>query len=405
MSQQQILQPIHTQTANTAAAADPYAGESLASLSAKVANNFNDCYSSFTGKYISFPTRFPNFRVAMANMRLGTSDPLVLFMGDSTLGGLTNGAVYNKLNGVPHFVGSRLTSYGIPASEETLSLQSNSTGFSWDSRISPGTWANNNTQIAGPMGGMARSGTASDTMTFTPARQIDSFDVYTYDFTSGATVTCNVNGGATLATITGTGSGVVVKTTVACTLGANVINLVKGGSGNSFILNVIPHTSTARQINIANACWPSGVAGSWYNTTQAWASGSQQPWTVMAPKLVIFELTINDSQLSTPLSTYLANIQGLITLAQTSGADVILSTGHPTSNAAATVNLPPMLAGLYNLASANNCGLIDINQYRYVSYAAFNAITPYLDLTHFQAPGSMDKAEAYAQAIIAAMSN
>lgn len=405
MSQQLINLPTHTQAANTGAAADPYAGDSLTVIAAKLQNNFNDCYASFTGKYISLPLRFPNFRVAMANMRLGTSDPLVLFMGDSTLGGLTNGAVYNKLNGVPHFTGSRLTSYGVPASEETMELQSNSTGFVWDSRISPGTWSNNNTQIAGPLGGMAKTSTASDTMTFTPARNIDSFDVYTFDFTSGATVVCNVNGGATLATITGTGSGLVVKTNVPCTLGANVINLVKGGAGNSFVLGVVVHTSTARQINIANACWPSGIASSWNNSTQVWASGTQQPWTVMAPKLTIIELTINDSQLSTSLATYLANIQGLITLAQTAGSDVILSTSHPTSNASAAINLPPMLAGLYGLASANNCGLIDMNQYRYVSYAAFNAITPYLDLTHFQAPGNMDKAEAYAQVIIAAMNS
>lgn len=372
------------------------------------ANNFNGPPASAfvattnSSNLINFdPKNFKNFRAAYAKMRRGTLDPLVLMMGDSTMAGY-NGSNYiaTKTTATPRFLGQLLTSYGIPASEETCNIGGQAAQlFSWDPRITGSTnWTLAGGAAVGTLGQLFSSSVNGATFSFAPTRAFDSFDIFHTTQAAGV-ITVNVDGGATLATITNPGTFTVVKDTVSCTLGTHTINLVQSGTTFLAVNAIVPHTSTARQLNIVNAGNGGYLASTYNNNTNFYLSGVQTPWTVAAPALTIFELTMNDSTAPTSIATYTANMQALITLAQTAGSDVILSTGNPVNDATGIANIGNLITALQSLAILNGCGFVEMNARRYISYANWNAVVPYSDNYHPSDVTSMDKAEVYAQAI------
>ena len=351
-------------------------------------------------------SNFPNFRAAMAKMRLGTADPLVVVLGDSTTAGYAGSYTGSKATASTAYLGQILTKYGIPASEEIGNIANTTASpvYLYDSRLSQtGFTSYPATSIGGAL--MTNSVAGTGTLNFAPTRSFDSFDIIWYS--TSCTAAVKVDSGSTLATLTGS-ANVLNKTTVSCTAGTHTINIVVS-AGTIYVAAIIPHTSTARQINILNNGYAGSHAYDWSNTASGvWQIAASTGVSVPAPNLAIIELTVNDaiygaSPSSSSSPSYNASMTTLISNFQTNGCDVILSTGNPTNNSTNIANLPAYLTALYALANTYNCALLDMNQGRYVSYAATNPSMAYYDTIHFTSQGYADKAEAYAYAIRAAV--
>lgn len=361
--------------------------------------------ASTTEQFNISAVNFPNLRAAYANMRLGSVDPIILMLGDSTMGGYNSTFVAKKSFATPRYLGQILTAAGIPASEEAGNIGAGADmAFTWDTRITNGTnWNLFGSNPIGLGGQYFSSNTNGATISFTPVRQFDSFDVYRTDSTVGA-FTANVDGGSSLGTSTGLGTQNVVKATFTCTLGTHTINVVQANTTSSYINLILAHTSGARQFNIINEAWGGAFSSYFLNSPSSFfGAGNAVAWAALKPALVIIELTINETINNIAVATFTANIQALISLAQGAGCDVLLSSGNPVNNSSGITNIPSYILALRQLAASNNCGLIEMNQARYVSYAVTNPIFPYFDTLHPGLAGTMDKAFAYAAAIQAGL--
>ena len=295
------------------------------------------------------PSQLYSFRAALARQRGGGDVAKIACFGDSTTEGQGGSVTQNLtfVNSYPFQLAKLLSANGIPASN-SCAVSNNITD---DSRLSMTGFL----LIWYSFDGAIYYTPASTVclFSFVPGVSTDSVDIYWYDRvgTSGAVFTVEVDGGATLATVTAAGTNVVRKTTVTYAAGLHTINIHVASQANSvWLVSFDAYLSTLQpQVRVLNC----GVGGStssaiptvWYPSTNGLSALTAM---TTIPDLYIVDYGINDAHTGVPVPTYVANLTAGINFLKTQG-DVILMTHFPSG---AAVTLPSIQAPYVAAAKA-----------------------------------------------------
>jgi lysophospholipase L1-like esterase len=320
----------------------------------------------------------------------------VAYIGDSNTAGAWstgNGLASNAISGSPPVrIAKTVTGNdGLTAISDSwfgaagLVTQANYNAYN-SKVVAAGSWNPNNFFTL--PGGFAMLANTVSNFAFTPTSAFDTIDIYTMNVAAGGSFTVNVDGGATLATITTVAANVYTKNTVACTLGTHTINCATTSTSSTWLCGMAVHNSTAAALEMYNM-GISGITAATYNV-----AGMAAALATIAPHVTLINITTNDINTTpTSIAAYTANIQALITAALATG-DCILMIAIPASGANWNngVNLTYQ-AAVYALAASNNIPILDLTQ-RWVSYAVTNPIMPYGDILHPGPAGYADIAAA-----------
>ncbi|MCK9622158.1 MAG: hypothetical protein M0R47_16680 [Methylobacter sp.] len=225
-------------------------------------------------------TKYTRLTNAIRNTIAGVSNTRILFAGDSTTAGVTT----DSLNSIPNSFATRLseilTNSVAPAGWQSHygTANDNTNGLALhasDNRLLdlPAGWATFSPGT-GICGASITNASNTNPITFTPATNTDTLDVYYID--AGATYNqFEIKVGATvIGTATPSGSNSVKKLTGSTTLGANTYTIQRGatGAGGMIIVGFEAYDSAKKEISLINT----GIGGSFLKTwlaktpTQFW---------------------------------------------------------------------------------------------------------------------------------------
>jgi hypothetical protein len=323
-------------------------------------------------------------RAGIARVRANLGTLKVAYLGDST--SLGDYAVTGNVFAGAHALmpatqlASILSGRGLPAQADNFFGNGNiGTPATYTAFYPAVVFTNYVANAAGvtSLGDFSFSATTSGaSIVYTPVTAFDTIDIYTLNLTTLGSFTVNVDGGATLATISTSTTPAYTKNTVSCTLGTHTINIATTSATQSFINGITVRSSVTARAEIYTIGWSAGTAANHATTI-----GNYRPLLalpVVAPDVTFINLTINDISGATNLTSYTNSLQSLITAAQLSG-DCILMVGSPGSSANFTDGTAAAYINtVYSLAATNNIPVLDITQ-RWVSYAVANAVMPYGD--------------------------
>jgi lysophospholipase L1-like esterase len=308
-------------------------------------------FFNFTGSNLS------NWAAAKA----ATRNAILIPWGDSTVAGfgsVAGGSTGCVNNGWPAQLAALLSG----ASYSSCIASHNSTVGTIDSRVNWGSWTQDSNAT---FGGHCVTTAGTTTFSFTPTNQIDTIVLLNLQNTGLGTLTVNVDGGATLATVVTSGTGSMKKTTISCALGNHTINIQRTSGGSTYIHGIVAYNSAVKEISVLNGGWISGTS-----TNISQTGTFLTPLDVYkdyTPDLTIIEGgVINDmrgASPAVPLTTSQANLQTMITAAKVSG-DAILLTPAPLNPGQAGV-APTLtvqaswVAMMKALAYSNNIPMID----------------------------------------------
>lgn len=377
--------------------------DDIVTLRQKADAMFRELYNSpplFSpmGFYNFGPGSLPKFRAALAKVRRGTANATIACIGDSTTRGVGAAAgTAAFLNGYPPQLASMLAApLGVALSANNAIGSGNVTLASNDSRVAltGGSQGAVNATLGGALFQLTASG---HTFAFTPGVAADTFDIYSVKTGATGSFTINLDGGSTLATVSGLiAGGGMVKTTVTGTLATHTLNCV-WGSGTCYVVGVHAYDSTSKKVQILNL-GASGVRSSnLADTTNGYAALNAIP--IYAADLTILDCGINDWSNAVSISTYTANMQAVIVQALTTG-DVMLVTPVPSAQSVAGLAVQqPYITALYGLAQAYNLPLIDAWA-RFGTYEALNGLGLYSDTLHPNGVGYADFTALIKNAIV-----
>lgn len=359
-------------------------------------------------------TSLPFFRKAVANAKAGISRGKIAIIVDSTgMGAGTGTSGTSNLNGAaqrawPQLLGSFAggpigissnTWWGTQGFDSAAGI----TLPGYDTRLlTPGAnWSPNLTSLGGKVIRYATG--AVNNWVYTPTYAFDSFTVYFLKNSGNGSMTANVDGGASLGTITTTNASLVwaTQTFTGITKGIHTINLVPNNDGQIFIVGIVPWDSTVPALDVVQTAVYGATAATFTPNVNVYDAIPTLKF--LAPAVTVIGLTINDSNAQTALATYSANLQIITTAAKVSG-DCMYLVGPPSNTAQATNGvLDQYIAIIYTLAVLNNCPVINLKT-RWVSYAVTNPILPYFDTLHPGVLGNQDESQAVYGALMRVLS-
>lgn len=354
-----------------------------------------------------YPSLLPRTRRAIARVRSGMGNGRFLCIGDSTVlgvwsaGGLTTGDM--KPNAWPTHLANLLNASGVNAhansffacGSNTLGAPSNGTN---DSRLVVGSsWtAFINQPTIG--GSYLRASDATNSLSFTPTQNCDTFNVF-YPSQAGAgygkfNVKINAAAAAVVDENAGASFGISVATKTG-TLGANTCNITWDSVAPCYITGVEGYDSSKKWISVCNA----GRSGA--KASDLVTPGILLALPGIAPDLTIISVGINDWCNSVPVSTFSANLQTIITTALAVG-DVLLVSPFPSNPGGSGAPLASVqyqyVSALQALAVANSVPLVDVYG-RFNAYSTANSLNFMGDDLHPNQSGYADAAQAIFNAI------
>jgi lysophospholipase L1-like esterase len=352
----------------------------------------------------------PIYKAALQQMRAGVRNARVLCVGDSyTAGDFSDPAALDYYqNAWPRQLGLLMTANGTKASCNSVCgfqyafYQGSPFQNNFDPRVVMTGAAKAGTTNASIGGAQCQFPSAASAIAFTPNDQVDTFRLYFWNTGIANTFNVNINGGSnTLVSAGGTvGFGSQVFTG---TLGTNTLNAV-WVSGYADIVGWEAWNSQVTQVNLINAGCSGSTSGNW--NTNASLHAMYYSMAEIAADLVIIELGINDFNTSQSLSSYITNMQALITASKQAGSDVVLLTGghwDATGSGIAYATQTTFWQAMKQLAVQNNVAMIDIT-YRWQSFAAATsqglyATGSFANSSHPSILGQKDYAQAVFNAI------
>lgn len=301
------------------------------------------------------------WRMALGKVRNGDANAKVLIVGDSTVSGSGSTGVAGYGTGTraksfPVKLAAMLNTHGVATRADSfVGFQSQAALGTYDSRFVLTGWTLN--MLVAAIGGTLFSGTDGATIAFTPTVQFDRAEVMYVQGSGRGNFTINIDGGATLATVTGAGASVLMTQQVSTTLGTHTLNIVKSGTQTNYITGIRVWNSATREVELIQAGAPGAQASDVAVAVNVWDGLNEI--TKTAPDLTIINLAINAWVLGTNLATYLGQMQSLITAAKAVG-DVILTSGVPSQISSASLALQQTYVdGLKALAASNDCVFLD----------------------------------------------
>jgi hypothetical protein len=340
-------------------------------------------------------------RAATARIRANKGTMKVAMVADSCFAGFDGAGVNSGYPGgrafsVPVQLAAQLTSKGLPAQADNVFGNNNVGNAAAYTAYYPAVvttnWSPTVVTSIPTLGAFGwQAGTLGANVAFTPVSAFDTIDIYTMNAPGNASFTVNVDGGATLATVSTASVAGYIKTTVTgVTLGTHTINLTTTSASACFLGGISVRASGTARVEVYNMGFDAVTAAIY--ATNVGPYNISQSLPVVAPDLTIIQLTINDIATNSGVATYTKALQTLITAALTTG-DCVIAIGNPcgTANWSNGVSLGYQNA-VYSLAATNNLPVIDITT-RWISYAAANAVMPYYDTTFFLHPGAVGYAD------------
>jgi hypothetical protein len=335
------------------------------------------------------PNFLPHWRKALAKVLAGTGRAEIQCIGDS----ITAGALSSNppLTSPPGRLITLLNNAGIPAREGYVTLQ--------DSRWTRAGWIQYPQFNLGSLDSAYANSTTSSSnpLKFTPTGVFDTIKVIWGNNGSGNTSVINVDGGSSLGTISN--SSAFGTQTFSCPRGTHTVNILPPATGTNlmFISGIEVWDSTSPAVSVSTFGLVGGVVASY---VFAGTSGTVAALSQNQPDLAIIDLTVNDADAGTTLSTYQANINTLITDCQVSG-DCLLVSANPVNPSGLASYITQ---SIYNnafgaCAIANNCGFVDMWNRWGGNFTTYNGYGYYADAIHPNDIGDMDTAFAVFNAI------
>lgn len=310
--------------------------------------------------------------------RAGTASGILACVGDSTTYGV-GGTSYTQ--SYPYQLYLALVAAGLPAAYSGFTGHGQ---FSvTDARVVLAGGALTGTGFTNLCEGYVLTG-AGQTMAVTPVGNVDTFDIYILK--GGLTGTANVNldGGATVTTLSTNGTSAVQKVTVSAALGAHTLNII-WTAGSVYPLFIDAYDSTAKKIRVLGFGFPAKKSADFIST------GPYDPITVLnqlPPGLVIYDMGINDWENAVATSTYNTNISAFVTGVKTA-SDVLLVGPNHTGGSASDATQLTYDTELSNVASAQSLTFKDIHliSSNWTTYSAANIAGNMSDTLHPSAEG------------------
>ncbi len=345
------------------------------------------------GSLLSNYTKLRHWHKSVGDVISGYGSAKVLFVGDSTTFG------YNSNNSasapwhpgaVPTHIATLLNNYGINAHSNAWfgCGKSAISDLNYDGRVTfTGTWTsfkNGTSALSFPY-----SSVSGSTLTFAPSTQVDTFVIWYLDVGTNQ-FQWKINSG-TYTNVTLTNTNLFKSVSVMGSLGTNTLTINNPANANVFIAGMEAYNSTSKWVECINIGVGSTASPDWA-TNGAW-----QPLTLIgaiAPNLTVINLGINDwgTSYNTTPSSYISNMQAIITAAQVSG-DVILVTPNPTEIGTWNTTTPQsIVSAIYALAYTNNLCVIDLFS-RWTSWAISNPLGLYYSNVHPSQSGYSDIAQ------------
>jgi hypothetical protein len=357
-------------------------------------------------------TLVPKWRKALANTLLGAAPNKILIIGASDVvgrgsAGATGNSGYDgaKPGSFPVRIAKELARLGIPATWDSFFGSCGlDTGFvNYDTRIVLGVgWAPIALTTSQSLGAeYFRNTTTTNPLTFTPEGAWNTADVY-YIQASGYDTVQPAIGGVNKATFSmANATTALAKATVSSgsTAAVQALTLARTGLGTEFrLIGVDCYDSAVPKARVLVSAKGGTVVNYWATGSQSYNVSKTAVWDLLAPDLTIILLTPNDwnanSGLGTDLTSYLTDMQTLITLAKRTG-DVLLMVGSPSATPgygyATDAIQSSYNTALKSLAYSQSC-LFYSHYEKLGSYTAMNPLGYYFDALHLSGAGQNDAA-------------
>lgn len=338
----------------------------------------------------------PKWRAALARVIGGTGNAKIYTIGDSTFVGYNNGAANNMTTSPPAMLANMFNAAGINAFFNNKIGKPSIT----DGRLTLGSWTTGGWVIGGNSSFLINATTATP-LSFCTSSPVNSANLIWYTTGTSAQFSYTIDSGSPTTITTGTSTG-IHTTTITPTLGTHCFNM-NWVAGTVGYVGWDATDTTKNGIDVISG-------GAISSTSAIWSAPGNGTYTgvgtitYLAQDLTIIDIGINDWCAAVPVSTYMANMQTIITQAKTVG-DVLLVTPIPTqpgascnaSTAPSNVSQQAYVNALYVLAAKNNIPLVDLFS-RWQSYAASSAF--YTGGVHPLQNGIADMAEAIFSALV-----
>lgn len=333
----------------------------------------------------------PNVMAALSKTRAGIADTFIDCVGDSTTRTALNSGTFAMPNAWPNRLATALAARGYPTSTDSVCGANNVTTTAAYTAIDPRVTFGTGWGITqqGTAGGYLFSNSAdTSSMSIALTNQFDIVEVFTFESGSTGPWTLNVNGGTATSPQGGATFGIHKYTVSLAGAAGSTLNIQRSGSGGIFILGVRTRLSSQPRVIISNCGWSTSSSVGWTGTSDS-PYDPQSVMTLRAAQLTFLGLGVNDwNPTVTPLATYQANMQTLIT--RFKGYGDVAMIGQPQSNPA---NFSPVatqqsyLAAQQALAQANSIPWFNL-QYRWGSFTQANALALMGDDRHPNTAGS-----------------
>lgn len=350
-------------------------------------------------------------RSAIFGAKTGTARKRVLFCGDSTTTGVGSSSGTSNLNALwtlsPIAQLRTLLNAGLcPTNINTFMGGSSATDMAnyklYDPRISTTVWTFPAITTHSIGGKIFQHGTAAGQMNFTPGSgfTFDCAEILCLDPAATRSILVRANG-ATAATISNVGVANTPRlvTVTGISPAITVVGFQPGTSAVVFVVGGGAYATGETAMALYQGGFGGSKAADWNDTGLIYSAVSAIP--ALAPAHTFLELTINDENAATDLTTYKSHIQALITAAALSGSVTLVVGGPsapnpPEATHTSLVTQMTYWQALYDLAVLNDISLLDMT-IGLGSYDDVNAAGGMSDVSHLTAAwyGVDHKARVY----------
>lgn len=363
------------------------------------------------------PAALLHFRGALTNIRDQTGRGIICAVGSSLTtgqgagsgGGLTGAYAFGPIADFARLLNAALasTNNSSPISYNSFYNDQNMVTAAqlnlYDPRLVLGAnWAGSVSGLAGNL--IHYTTGVVNNLSFTPNGSgvgtgggvFDTIKVKYVKNAGTGTATINVDGGASLGTLSSAGGPSIQTDTFVVTRGTHTINIVPSNNGDFYVVGIIAYDSTIPAIDIIQLGWGGSTASN-YN------SGGQpyNPLNAIVDlgcSLTIISMTVNDSNADTGVPAYTTNLTAFVNAALTVG-DVALMVDVPSNTTQATNGtLDKYIAAMAGIAASKTPSLVMLNmKQRFTSYAYTNPVMPYSDTIHPGRATYQDQGQAMAE--------
>lgn len=353
----------------------------------------------------------PHWQSKLNNVRNGTGNARLCFVGDSTIFGAwsTVGDTGDQtISAYPTKLAAFLTSAnGIKANRNGFmgdgSLYEGAGETSGaDARVVKGNaWSRDSSNVS--VGGYSyKATTNTNALSFTPSVPVNVFRYVYITQSGGGSFTVDIDGSGAQTISTSGSAGVQTGTITAGSVGSHTINFNWSSGGQVNIVGVEEsYDNTQSWVNVVNMGWSGATAANWALATQPYNPSNNAIWSALGCDLTIVEGGINDWLALVSTSAFSTSMQTNLSAIASSGSDIIIQTPIPSpTGTTAQATQQGYVNVLNTLAQTNGYPLFDMfTRYQTNAIANTAGLINTSNTIHPNAAGYLEQAFAVADAL------